>query len=321
MVKTLIYTGDGKLITDASLVETHQYIKKGEATVWVDIEKPTDEEFDLLSNVFAFHPLTIEDCKSPYHLPKIDAYENYLFTIWHAIVDIPGTSKIETSAVDIYFGKNYIVTVRQEIARVSRLRERLLEYPANLGRGVDWLLHSLLDDLVDDMFLTVDRISDEIDSLEDLIFESPQQEHIRKLFTLKHQLLSLRKVSAPQREIVSNLLKYDSFFFGKETYVYFQDIADHLIRIVDLVDTARDVVSGAIDIYLSSISNRLNEIMKRLTILATIFGPLTVITGIYGMNFEFMPELQWQYGYFLVLFGMFIFATGIFAYFKLKKWW
>ncbi|MDP3013890.1 MAG: magnesium/cobalt transporter CorA [Candidatus Subteraquimicrobiales bacterium] len=322
MVKILISTGRERLITDISLAQAKEYFKREDAVVWIDIEEPSEEEFNQLLSALAFHPLTIEDCKSPFHLPKIDVYEDYLFIIWHAIIDILETSQIETSAVNIYLGKNFMVTVRRsEVVKVKQLRDHLLEFPEKLGKGVDWLLHSLFDDLVDDIFLLVDRISDEIDSLEDLIFESPQQEHIRKLFRLKHQLLTLRKVAAPQREIVSNLLKYDSLFFSKETYIYFQDIADHLIRIVDLVDTARDVIGGTIEIYLSSISNRLNEIMKRLTILATIFGPLTVITGVYGMNFDYMPELRWQYSYFLILFGMFIFALGMFAYFKQKKWW
>ncbi|MDI6892762.1 MAG: magnesium/cobalt transporter CorA [Actinomycetota bacterium] len=321
MLRTLLYTPEKGVKENLSLEELKPYLEK-KSIIWVDLEKPSEEEYLALTATFDFHPLAIEDCKTEFNLPKVDDYEDHLFIVWHALTDVPETAQIESSQVDMFLGGNFLVSVHVEKIRdIDSLYERCLKSTEFMSKGVDWLLHSLLDGMVDDAFLLVDRISDEIDELEDEIFESPTQDHIKRLFVLKRQILTIRKIAAPQREIISVLLRYELPFLGKRTYVYFQDISDHLIRIIDLVDTARDVITGAMDVYLSTTSNRLNEVMKKLTVVATIFIPLMLITGIYGMNFKYMPELYWTYGYFVVLVLMAVFAVGMFVYFKSRQWW
>ncbi|HAW60276.1 MAG TPA: magnesium and cobalt transport protein CorA [Actinobacteria bacterium] len=322
MIRTLLYTPEKGIKENLSLEELKPYLKRKESIIWVDLEKPSEEDYRALSTAFDFHPLAIEDCKAEFNLPKVDDYENYLFIIWYALADVPETAEIESSQADMFLGRNFLVSVHvKKIADIDSLYERCLKNPEFMSRGVDWLLHNLLDNMVDDAFLLVDRMSDEIDELEDEIFESPTQDHVKRLFILKRQMLTIRKIAAPQREIISVLLRYELPFLGKHTYVYFQDISDHLIRIIDLVDTARDVITGAMDVYLSTTSNKLNEVMKKLTVVATIFIPLTLITGVYGMNFKYMPELYWTYGYFAVWVLMIVFAVGMFIYFKRRQWW
>ncbi len=301
--------------------ELKDLLAKGEF-IWLDIQDPEDRDFDLLADAFKFHPLAIEDSRSKFHLPKINEYEDHIFLIWHAIKDVPETPRLETAEVDVFLGRNYLVSIHpMEISHLNKAHEECLKTPDLMKLGLDYLLHSVLDRIVDDYFLIVDRISNRIDGLEDLIFKNPDERHIKALFELKHQMLFIRKLVAPERDIINTLSRFDSEVVKGQMRIYFQDIYDHLIRVVDLVDTSRDVISGAMDIYLSTVSNRLNEVMKKLTIVATIFMPLTLISGIYGMNFRHMPELSIRYYYFGVLAFMFFFAIGMFSYFRWRKWW
>jgi len=320
MIKALTYSqATGAREFDIS--ELKDLLSKREF-VWLDIQDPKDPDFDLLSDVFKFHPLAIEDSRSKFHLPKINEYEDHVFLIWHAIKDIPDTPRMETVEVDIFLGRNYLVSLHpMQISHINKTQEECLTTPDRMKFGPDYLLHSLLDRIVDDYFLIVDKISNRIDGLEDLIFKNPDEKHIKALFALKHQMLFIRKLVAPERDIVNALSRFDSEIVKGRMRIYFQDIYDHLLRVVDLVDTSRDVIGGAMDIYLSTVSNRLNEVMKKLTIVATIFMPLTLISGIYGMNFRHMPELSIRYYYFGVLGFMLFFAIGMFSYFRWRKWW
>jgi magnesium transporter len=266
--------------------------------------------------------LAVEESKSRFHAPKLFFYDHHLFIVWNAIVDRPGTSKLELAELDVFLGPGYLITVHhQPLGFLDFQRELVLKDPKLISEGADWLLYSLLDSVVDEIFPLLDRLSDEIDRLENEIFEKSSQEQIRKLFVLKRQLLTLRKVVTPEREVVNLLTRHGSKLIRAETYIYYQDIYDHLIRIVDLIDTDRDVISGAMDIYLSAVSNRMNEVMKKLTVVATIFMPLTFIVGVYGMNFRYMPELYQPWGYFAVWAVMVILAVGMLAYFRIKDWW
>lgn len=320
MIKTIVLTS----ATETKEIQTDQLEKflHQKALIWLDIQSPAETDFKILSSIFNFHPLAIEDCKSKFHLPKINDYKEYFFLIWHALQDIPATDRIETVELDIFVSANYLVTLHSKgIPYIKEVQDRCMKKPEIMTQGLDRLLHDILDHLVDDYFLTVDRISNQIDALEDLIFKKAAENQIKELFALKHQMLFIRKLVAPERDIVNTLSRFDSEIVKGQLHIYFQDIYDHLIRILDLIDTSRDVIGGAMDIYLSTVSNRLNEVMKKLTIVATIFMPLTLITGIYGMNFRHMPELELPYFYFAVLIFMLVFAVGMFGYFKWKKWW
>lgn len=321
-MKLLIYTPDRGVEKDISPQEIGSYLEIPESLIWLDLDQPTETEFEILSDTFNFHPLAIEDCKTKFHLPKIDDYENYLFLIWHGLIDNPETAEIETTKLDIFLGKNFLVTSHSEkIPDVEKLQADFFKSPEFLKRGPDRLLYHLLDRITDDYFPLMDRISETLDRLEDEMFEQPTQDELRRLFVIKHQLLNIRKIIAPQREVINSLARRDHPLIKRETAIYFQDIYDHLFRIIDLIETSRDLTASAMDIYLTAVSNRLNEIMKKLTIVASIFMPLTLISSIYGMNFRYMPELLWPYGYFVIITIMAIIAIWMVIYFKKRQWW
>lgn len=289
--------------------------------LWVDIADPTKPDMSWLGSQFGFHKLTLEDCLTREDLPKVDDYGDYIFMIWNAVILSEG-GRVASRELDIYLGKKYLVTVHaRDIPAVDAAARACAEEPCPLASGPEWLLHFLLDKTVDDYFPVVDGLGEDVDRLEETVFESPSRELLRELFVKKHEIVKVRRVCGPQRDIINTLLRYDAKLLDRNSFMYFQDINDHMFRILDQLDTTRDIIGGAMDIYLSSVSNRLNEVMKHLTIVATIFMPLTLISGIYGMNFRYMPELVVRGFYFGVLAFMAAVVVGMLVYFRKKDWW
>ncbi len=319
MYRSLCYQPKIGVKKDLKQSEVARRIKQKGTLVWVDIPFPANEDFEFLKETFNFHPLALKDSAQAFHYPKLDDYKDYLFLVWNDLKT--NEDKLKLTELDIFLGENYLVTLHKgEIEELEQAYQLCLEN-GFIGKGTDWVLYYLLNSMVNDYFGFIDQLSDAIDLLGDKIFKEFKERHIKELFNFKHKLLLVRKVVAPEREILNLLSRYGSPLIKTETIIYFQDIYDHLIRITDLIDTLRDVISGTIDIYLSIVSNRLNEMMKKLTILATIFAVLTLITGIYGMNFQYMPELKWTYGYFVILGLMFVVSILLLVYFRVKKWW
>lgn len=294
--------------------------------IWLDITKPSKEDLSLLKKYFNIHPLTVEDALQPFHLPKIENYDRYIFVVWQVLNDNPKTEDIENSQISFVLGETFLITIHnEEIDMTNSLYDQMARNECtnencSLLRGPDWVMRSILDKSTEGYFPIVDNINDQADEIEDMIFENADQKQLKDIFDLKRKLLQIRKVIAPQRDAVSELVRFEKYV-KPENMAYFRDIYDRLLRILDLVDSAREVISGTMDIYLSATSNKLNEIMKKLTIVATIVLPLSLVTGVYGMNFKFMPELKTRFGYFSVLGAMVIFAIAMFIYFKKKKWW
>ncbi|MDI6799153.1 MAG: magnesium/cobalt transporter CorA [Actinomycetota bacterium] len=319
MIKTLIHRQGESLEVDASGLKG--ILTDNDAVGWVDLSSPTKEELGLLVDYFGFHPLAMEDAEAEFNLPKIDTYSDHLFIVWHSPLADQSSQEPSFSEVDIFVTSNLVVTIHYvEIKSLSKLYERAKESKNLMGKGPGFILHAVIDHMVDEYYLLIDKISDDIDLLEDEIFGAPSQDQLKRLFGYRRKLLAIRKIVAPQREVISLLIRHEKLI-GQDVYLYFQDIYDHLVRILDFVDTSREVISGAMEIYLSQVSNKMNEVMKRLTIVATIFMPLTLITSLYGMNFRNMPELNWRYGYFIVLAFMTIFSVVTFIVFKRKRWW
>ncbi len=319
MIKALVYQ-EGSSFTVSQSDLKSAFSKEG-AVGWLDLISPDQDELGLLVDHFGFHPLAMEDAKTEFNLPKIDTYSDHLFIVWHSPLADGNFHEPPFCEVDIFVTSNLVVTIHHgEINSLAKLFERAKESKNLMARGPGFILHAIIDHMVDEYYILVDKISDDIDLLEDEIFEATDQDQLKRLFDYKRRLLSIRKIVAPQREVISLLIRHEKFL-GEDVYLYFQDIYDHLVRILDLVDTSREIISLAMEIYLSQISNRLNEVMKRLTIVATIFMPLTLITSLYGMNFENMPELSWKYGYYYVLAFMAVFSLVIFLFFKRKRWW
>jgi magnesium transporter len=302
-----------------------EVIQEPAGLLWVILDNPSEEESNqILRDTFQFHPLTIEDAHSQgYQTPKVDDFNDYIFIIAHALIENHiNLEKLDTNELDLFLGKNYIVcSYREEpIQPVDQVWKRL-EKDARLGtRGADFLCHAILDALVDDYMPVIDRMDDEIEWLEDQVLEKPQPEIMQRILGLKHSMIILRRIISPQREIMNRLSRDDFRMIEPSHRIYFRDIYDHLVRIQDLIDSIRDIVSGTLDIYLSATSNRLNEIMKALTIVSTIFLPLSFFAGVYGMNFKYFPEINWPMGYLYVWVLFLIIFAGMLYFFKKRGW-
>jgi magnesium transporter len=292
--------------------------------IWVSLEEPSIEELDsILTGIFHFHPLAVEDCHSTsYQSPKVDDFNNYLFLILHAARPSLEDGGLVTSELDIFLGENYLVTVSRNgsIPPVNEVWNRLEKDERLRMFGADFLCHAVIDHLVDGYMPIIDQMDEDIEWLEDKVLEKPNPETLQTILNLKHSIASLRRIIGPQREVMNRLSRDEFAVVDQQSKIYFRDVYDHLVRIQDLSDNIRDIASGALDIYLNSTSLRLNEIMKALTIVSTIFLPLSFVAGVYGMNFTHMPEISWQYGYFMV-WGVFILVFVLMiAFFKHRGW-
>ena len=297
------------------------FLKNEEETVWADFEAPTDAENEILSTAFNFHPLAIEDCIAESHLPKLDDYGEYLFLVVHGArrSDTPGT--FNTIEVNFFVGKRLLVTYHREHHRsIDQTKLRCEKNIFPLSKGVDFLLYGAMDSLVDHFFPILDHFDEAIDDLEQEAFNNPTRSTLDRIFSLKRDVTALRRITAPQREIFNRLSRDPFSVISRRAAPYFRDIYDHLFRISDSAETYKDLSAGLMEAYLMIVSNRLNEVIKVLTLLATIMLPLTVITGIYGMNFRHMPELGWRYGYLMILGLMGLVVFGLLYYFRKRKW-
>jgi magnesium transporter len=289
---------------------------------WIDIEDPTLKEAAILEDPFHFHPLAIEDCLSEVHHPKVDDYDDYIFFIVHGIRFDAPTDRFITRELDMFLGRNYLITHHKGPMRsIAAAREQCgKNLSASLPRGVDFLIHAILDQMFEHYFPNLDAIEDKIQLVQVEVFENPTKETLDRIFALKRDVLQLRRICIPQREIIHRLSRGEFKVISPKGAVYFRDIYDNLYRIVDASFAYQDMVQSTMDAYLSSVSNRLNETVKRITVLGAIFASLTVVTGVYGMNFEHMPELGWRYGY-LWAFGIMAAVTGgLLLLFRKWRW-
>jgi len=293
-----------------------------DALHWIDLEDPTVKEATILEDPFHFHPLAIEDCLAEVHHPKVDDYEAYVFVIVHGIRFDAPTDTFITRELDIFLGRNYLITHHKGPMRsINTLRELCNKnLVSSFPKGVDFLLHQILDLLFEHYFPNLDAIEDKVQLVQVEVFENPTRETLDRIFTLKKDVLQLRRICAPQREIVNRLARAEFKVISPRGAVYFRDIYDNLYRIVEASFSYQDIVQSLLDAYLSAVSNRLNETMKRLTVIGAIMAALTVITGVYGMNFEVMPELKWKFGYAFVWAMMFLVSFGLYYFFKKKDW-
>jgi len=321
MINSFVFDNNGHLVTDVTFDELKKVLKSRDKIVWIDLEQATVEDNAILTDVFNFHPLAIEDCVNITHYPKVDIYDDYLFMIMHAFDFASREKEIATLELNIFFGKNFVVTYHaRPIKSVIQTKERCLKNPEDLlGKGTDILVYSLLDSLVDNFIPFLNTLDHRIDELEEEIFEN-SNEVLSEIITIRNDIINIRKIIRPQRNTVHQLTRGSVPFIHKDNLIYFRDIYDQLFRISEQSDGFRDMVSGVLDTYLSFTSNKMNQIMKTLTIMMTIMLPLTLITGVYGMNFKYMPELDSPYGYFIIIGFMFVIAVTLFFYMKQKKW-
>lgn len=317
-----------------------------ESMIWVDMNNPTEQEEEtILIHFYLFHHLAVEDCQRERlepeegdHHPKVEDYREYLFVIFNP-VDLPVESaeyiwegeedeedklisiRFPTRQINTFLGKNFLVTHHYEPSLAIGYAQQLcLRSSHTLERGPDYLFHIIIDQIVDNYTPLMDYYDDLINSMEISIFQNPHSTILSRILSMKKGVQQLRKITTYQREILNRLARGEFTLIATEEMFYYRNVYDHLVRIVDLTETYRDLINGLMEAYLSVTSNKLNEIMKVLTILSTIIMPLTLITGIYGMNFEFMPELHWKYGY-MVVWGMFAAISGGMVFFFRRRGW
>ena len=289
--------------------------------LWVDMSAPTEEDWQALVEQFDFHPLAMEDARKQNQRPKVDVYDGYLFLSVRAWAGGDEQETV-TREIDVFLGPNYLVTIHNEVnGPIQETRRRLQQNPEHLRSEPGFLLYLLLDALVDEYFPAMDALDTEIDEVEMAIYESEDVPDFKPAVRLKKRLLLLRQAVSPFRDVLNELLRSDDpNLISPGTRVFYQDVYDHTLRLVEQIDLHRDIMGGVMDVLMSQTSNRLNQVMKTLTGISTILMSAALIAGIYGMNFKNMPELNWPTGYFLALGLMVAMATTLTLYFRKIKW-
>lgn len=291
--------------------------------VWIDVEGVHQiETIRSLGETYNLHPLVLEDIVSTIQRPKVEDYDDYLFIVVKMLQPLPD-GDFASEQLSLILGKGYLLTFQEGIHGdvFESTRERIRGGKGKIRTlGVDYLAYTLLDAVVDRYFTVLEQFGERLISIEEDVALHPQPRTLILLNDLKKEVIYLRRLIWPLREVLSFLERDDTELISAPTRFFLRDVHDHAVQTIDTVETFRDLLSGMLDLYLSSISNRTNEIMKFLTIIGTIFIPLTFVVGLYGMNFKYMPELEWHYGYFSVLGLMVLMTVGMFLYFKHRKW-
>lgn len=306
---------------NVSRAEMLATLQDKDCLLWVDLENPDEFESDTLVEIFNFHPLTVEDCVSDLSQPKVDDYEEYLFLVMHA-VNLNSETQLSTIELDIFLGKNYVVTFHKEpVKSVREVRESVQKKPeVFMGHGADLLVHAVLDHLVDNYTPVLDQYDERIDLLEEEMFNSHSKDYLSLIMQVKRDIFHLKRIVGPQRDTVNFLTRNPTAFIKPKHMMYFRDVYDHLFRIYGIVEGFHEMITSILQVYFSHSSHKLNEVMKRMTVLATLTMPALIIASIYGMNFQHMPELGWRYGYTLSLGGMFVVSLVMLIWMKFKKW-
>jgi magnesium transporter len=289
---------------------------------WINVNGVSDEQvIRQIGEEFGIHPLVLEDVMNTDQRPKVDFFDNYVYVVIKTLNYNSKKDNFESEQISLICGRDYVITFQEEIGDdFDPIRQRLRKGGHTRELGADFLAYTLIDLIVDTYYTILDRMGDWIEDLEDEILRKPEVKKTLEIKDLRRDLQFLRKNIWPVRELINSILRHEENIFCKETFVYFKDVYDHIVQIIDTMDTYRDMITTLMDLYLSNISFKMNEVMKMLTIIATIFIPITFITSLYGMNFENMPELHTRYGYFVVLAVIVITTFAMLIYFRRKKW-
>ncbi|HEV8574818.1 MAG TPA: magnesium/cobalt transporter CorA [Dehalococcoidia bacterium] len=310
----------------ADLDALERALSDPDGLVWIDLDIQTEEDATVLRDVFQFHPLAIEDCVSERVDPaKIDDYGGYIFVIVQAVTEYRFGEEMEPVEVDFFLGPNYVVSChRDPVPAIVQFRERCRRDDSILSHHADWVLHGLLDSLVDEYLPIVDTIDDDIDSLEGIILRKPDTALLQHILTAKRNALRLRRATIPQRDIMNRLSRNEfPQLIRPEMSMYYRDVYDHLVRIEYLVEALRDIADGVLNTYLSVTSNRLNEVMKVLTAVGAIFLPGALIAGIYGTNFPenaVWPSYNSEWGFWVVVALIIGVTLGLLAFLRYRNW-
>jgi magnesium transporter len=316
----VVCRADGQFKSTVDPEEISEIIRGKDQFVWLDMQAPQEADIALLRDEFHFHALAIEDATRHHERPKVDSYDEYYFLVFYAITYDEANNSLHTETINLFIGANYIVSVHQgEILAIDETIERWQKNEEEFGNDAGALLYALLDTITDDYFPVIDRLAERVESLEEQIFERFREAALQDVFSLKRDLLSIRRIVAPERDVLNVLIRREVPIFERNTILYLQDVYDHIVRITDSIDTYRDLLSSALDAFLSVQSNRLNQIVKVLTIASIVLMSDALVAGIYGMNFDYMPELHWMFGYPWALGLMVVISAGLILFFRRRK--
>jgi magnesium transporter len=310
--------------SDIPSEEFPRLLRDRRGLLWIDFASEPDENTLPILQRFNFHPLAIEDALQQTHAPKIDDWGDYLYIVLNYMHLIKASAPWDTEIdeLDIFLGHNYVITHHDNpIPSIDEVWNASQRDPRYSQEGADHLLYKIIDGIVMNYMPIIEKIDEEIDMVEDQVFDRPSSQTLSRLFTLKRVLLAMRRILLPQREVLNKMARDDYQVIDRKDKIFFRDIYDHLVRLHDVNESLRDLVGGALDTYLSVINNRMNEVMKTLTIITTLFMPLTFVTGFFGMNFFAASPPQESWTLPLVFYGTLslILATPIFMFFWMKR--
>jgi magnesium transporter len=293
-----------------------------ETVTWINVDSLGNTRvIEELGKCFTIHPLILEDILNTEQRPKMEDLESYIYLNLKMLSYLDKEKDVKVEHVSILIGSNFLISFQEDIGDIfDPVRERIRKDGRIRKFGSDYLAYALIDGIVDNYFVVMEKLEERVEDLEEELVVNPTQQSLHKISRLKRDMIFLRKSVWPLREVINSLERSESPLIKESTSIYLRDVYDHTIQVIDTLETFRDMVSGMIDIYLSGLSYKMNEIMKVLTLIATIFIPLTFVVGLYGMNFENMPEIKWEFGYYSVLIVMVIMVVGMLTYFRGKKW-
>lgn len=310
-------------VSEAEKIEDCFPYLNTETVTWININGLHQiEVIEKIGAHFGLHPLLLEDIISTQQRPKVEDFDDRLFIVAKMFYYNGDEKDLRIEQISLVLGPSFVISFQESEGDVfDPIRERIRNGKGRIRKmGPDYLAYALLDAIVDNYFVIMERIGERIEDLGEELVTSPKSNMLQDIHNLKRELIFLRKSVWPLREVIGTLERGESSLIQQSTAIYLKDVYDHTIQVIDTVETFRDMVAGMLDVYLSSVSNRMNEVMKVLTVIATIFIPLTFIAGVYGMNFRYMPELEWRWGYFAVLGGMILVVIAMALYFRNKKW-
>jgi magnesium transporter len=317
------YNEDMHAIYPLQHVSAIQDHLSGPEVTWLNVDGIHNAEtISAVGQLFGLHALLLEDVMNTSHHAKLDDYDKYLFVVIKMLSINPVTQEVDSEQISFVLGNNFVISFQEKEGDVfTPVRHRMQTLSGRLRKsGPDYLLYCLLDVIVDNYFEVIDHIGDRLEGLEERIIQRGTSEQLQELHDLRREIADLRRMIRPVRDIMSGLERDEPQLFRPETGIFLRDISDHTMQVLDQLENYREACAGLLDVYLSAVSHRMNSVMKVLTVISTIFMPLTFIVGVYGMNFENMPELKWEWGYFGVLAIMFLLSLIMLFFFRKKRW-